>query len=239
MLRQGMTMKRLRVLAIAVAVAFVPALGSAQTLNINKDRIQFSDGTQQSSAATVTSTRTVTVSPVVGNIGASGQNFIDAIAAITSAADANLFFPYLVIIEPGLYNVGATNTTLPQYVSLRGAGQGRTTILGNPTTGAVLTLVGSNRISDLSVAHGGAAARRAPTTLIGSPPSRQDGGAERRAQPGVRRPRCCRGVPADGGIILRWSPAGDAPEVGASGNSFGAGPVFSRSRQMQNGAFGA
>ena len=150
--------KRLLLLAIIPATYFAadpPAF--AQNLNITNDRIQFSDGTQQSTAATTTSSRTINVSPVVGDGVASGQALLNAIADITTAADASSNFPYFIVIEPGVYNIQTNSITLPQYVNMRGAGPDATQIRGKPSSGAdpVLLTSGDGVISDMTIRHRG------------------------------------------------------------------------------------
>ena len=153
--------------AVALTYLLVHPPAPAQNINITKDRIQFSDGTQQSTAATTTSARTVTVNPTIGNATTSGQTLRDAIAAI---AGASADFPYHVILEPGTFDLGATTLNLPEFVNLRGAGMSATVIRGNPVSAAtdpVLRTNGNGVISDLTVRHKGGAGINGRTVIAG------------------------------------------------------------------------
>ena len=62
--------------------------------------------------------RTVVVSPV-GTSAENGQALLNALAGITaSAAD-----PYLLKLEPGVYDLGASPLTMKQYVDVEGSGE--------------------------------------------------------------------------------------------------------------------
>jgi hypothetical protein len=71
--------------------------------------------------------RTVIVSPVAGNPTASGAALLTAIAGITTASATN---PYLLKIEPGVYDVGATHFQMKEWVDVEGSGIDVTTIQG-------------------------------------------------------------------------------------------------------------
>jgi len=167
----GPVVRTILLFSIAAAAYLIVASSAlAQNLNITKDRIQFSDGTQQSSAATTTSARTVTVSPTIGDASASGQTLRDAIDAIALANDATLSFPYHVILEPGVFDVGATTLELPEFVNLRGAGMSVTRIRGNPVsadTNPVLRTNGNGLIRDLKVKHKGGAGLNGRAVIAG------------------------------------------------------------------------
>jgi hypothetical protein len=83
--------------------------------------------------------RTIVVSPVPGDPVASGTNLRQAIASIADASSTN---PYLVSIEPGVFDLGTTPLTLLDAVDVQGAGQGTTTIKGTLSTfnGYILVL---------------------------------------------------------------------------------------------------
>lgn len=156
----------------AAAYLLLPSSASAQNLNITRDRIQFSDGTQQSTAATTTSARTVTVSPVINDVNASGQALLDAIADIAAAGDATMAFPYSVILEPGAYDIQGNSINLPRYVSLRGAGPDVTRIRGNPSTEAdpVLLTNGDGVISGMTIRHRGGGSITSGRAVIAAGP---------------------------------------------------------------------
>ncbi|HOP46153.1 MAG TPA: hypothetical protein PK874_00705 [Desulfobacteraceae bacterium] len=83
--------------------------------------------------------RTVLVSPVAGDTSASGTALIQSLNAITDASATN---PYLIKLEPGVYDLGSNHLSLKEYVDIEGSGETATTItaLGSDTedTGTVL-----------------------------------------------------------------------------------------------------
>lgn len=70
--------------------------------------------------------RTVLVSPVIGDPVASGTALLNALAGITDASASN---PYLLKIEPGVYDLGTAPLNLKQYVDVEGSGEGATRVL--------------------------------------------------------------------------------------------------------------
>jgi hypothetical protein len=72
--------------------------------------------------------RTVLVSPVPGNPVASGTALRNALAAISSPSATN---PWLVKIEPGIFDVGTTSLQMRSWVDIAGSGIGVTTIRGS------------------------------------------------------------------------------------------------------------
>lgn len=71
--------------------------------------------------------RTVVVSPV----GTSAENGAALVAALEGIADNSATNPWLVKLEPGIYEVGAQTLTLKPYVDIEGSGRSLTTIGGN------------------------------------------------------------------------------------------------------------
>ena len=71
--------------------------------------------------------RTIVVSPSTPTPAGNGAVLASALAAITGSAVTN---PYLVWIEPGVYDLGTTQLTIPSYVDVQGSGQDTTTIEG-------------------------------------------------------------------------------------------------------------
>ena len=53
------------------------------------------------------------------------------LAVINKISDASEANPYLVVIEPGIYDVGSTPVVMKDYVDIQGSGQGMTTIKGS------------------------------------------------------------------------------------------------------------
>ena len=93
---------RLAVSAVAVAAMAAPA--DARPVNLD---------------------RTVFVSPVDGNPVASGARLLAAVAAITDASATN---PWLVRIEPGVYDLNGQSLAMKSYVDVEGSGTGVTTV---------------------------------------------------------------------------------------------------------------
>jgi len=72
--------------------------------------------------------RTVLVSPVPGDPVASGTALRNALAGISSPSSTNR---WLVKIEPGTFDIGATALPMRAWVDIEGSGIGATTIRGN------------------------------------------------------------------------------------------------------------
>ncbi|HEY0555365.1 MAG TPA: hypothetical protein VGG20_13970 [Thermoanaerobaculia bacterium] len=70
---------------------------------------------------------TVQVSPVAGSPTASGTALLNALAGIAGASAAN---PYVIKIDPGVYNLGSTPLVMKSYVDIEGSGQGSTSLQG-------------------------------------------------------------------------------------------------------------
>lgn len=71
---------------------------------------------------------TVYVSPVAGNPTASGTNLLNALAGITTASATN---PYVLKLDPGIYDVGSTIVQMKAYVDIEGSGQQSTIVRGS------------------------------------------------------------------------------------------------------------
>ncbi len=82
--------------------------------------------------------RTVVVRPV----GTAAENGAALQAALAGIADAAEGKPYLLKIEPGIYNLGSHRLEMKEYVDIEGSGVETTTILGRGSsrddTGAVI-----------------------------------------------------------------------------------------------------
>jgi hypothetical protein len=70
----------------------------------------------------------VLVSPVPGNPIASGTALRNALSGIASPSSTN---PWLVKVEPGIYDIGTTSLPMRAWVDVEGSGSGTTTIQGN------------------------------------------------------------------------------------------------------------
>ncbi len=73
--------------------------------------------------------RTVVVRPV-GTATENGTALLTALAGIVGSSATN---PYLLKIEPGIYDLGGTSLTLQQFVDVEGSGEGITKITHNET----------------------------------------------------------------------------------------------------------
>jgi hypothetical protein len=101
--------------------------------------LQFPDGTSQTTAA-AGFVRTIIVSPGA-NPTASGTTLMNAINGITTNSSTN---PYLIKIEPGIYDLGSTPLTMKPYVDIEGSGEGVTMITGSGSANQAGTVNGAN-----------------------------------------------------------------------------------------------
>jgi hypothetical protein len=72
--------------------------------------------------------RTIVVSPVVGDSAASGTALLTALNGISGHGSSN---PYLVKIEPGVYDIGASALTMKTSVDIEGSGEEATFIVSS------------------------------------------------------------------------------------------------------------
>lgn len=101
--------------------------------------------------------RTIVVSPVPGNPGASGAALENAVAQ-TSASSAS--DPWLIKLEPGLFEVGSTLQMGP-YLHIEGSGEGVSVITKNgdsSTNGGTIRMADNSELRRLTVENRGAAA---------------------------------------------------------------------------------
>lgn len=107
---------------------------AGKAANLNADKL---DGREGSAFARAYE-RTVVVGPV-GTPEQNGAALKNALAGITNASESN---PYLLKIEPGVYDVGSQDTPLAMkpWVDIEGSGEGVTTLTasGDSNTGAVV-----------------------------------------------------------------------------------------------------
>jgi hypothetical protein len=75
--------------------------------------------------------RTIVVSPGA-NPTASGANLIAAMSQPVSPSATN---PWLIKVEPGIYDIGTSTLSMSSFVDIEGSGEARTKILGHPTAG--------------------------------------------------------------------------------------------------------
>lgn len=105
---------------------------------LNADTV---DG-QEASAFQGKYVRTVVVSPVPGDPLASGTALLNALAGITEASADN---PYLLKIEPGVYDLGTSALVMKEWVDIEGSGELVTTIKSSgSSSGGTGTVVGAD-----------------------------------------------------------------------------------------------
>lgn len=90
--------------------------------------------------------RTVIVSPYLDGGGnqdpiQSGQVLLAALASITTATEVN---PYLVKLEPGIYDLDYLSLTMKEWVDIEGSGRNMTTIRSRVTTAGDAVVFGSD-----------------------------------------------------------------------------------------------
>ena len=102
--------------------------------------------------SSLASAQVVNVSPVPGNPAASGTNLLNALAGIVDAASAK---PYVLRLDPGIYDIGSTALAMKPWVDIEGSGQQNTIIRGAGNNTGFLTAVvlGANNaeLRDLQV----------------------------------------------------------------------------------------
>jgi hypothetical protein len=83
-----------------------------------------------------------------------GENLIRAVAAISNPSAAN---PYLVKVEPGIYDFGSSSLFMRPFVDLEGSGEGVTTITSTVPTGyGTVAGVDNSEVRFLTVKNTGA-----------------------------------------------------------------------------------
>lgn len=92
-----------------------------------------------------THTRTILVSPA-DSPATSGARLLAAVAA---ASDSSAEKPYLIKIEPGIYDLGFSTLQMRSYVDIEGSGQGVTIIRGERQTDDVTGLVNAASNTEL------------------------------------------------------------------------------------------
>lgn len=78
--------------------------------------------------------RTVVVSPIPGDPAASGAALV---AALDAVADASVGNPWLVKLEPGVYDLGGHSLAMKPFVDIEGSGEIVTRITGSSNGGTV------------------------------------------------------------------------------------------------------
>ena len=119
--------------AIAGDVVVDGNISAGGTIVANGSGFQFPDSTVQSTASFPEHKRIVVVSPV-GTPAENGATLLNVIAGISPSAAE----PYMLKIEPGVYDVGPNQVYTKQYLDVEGSGQISTRIRGTyPAAGAL------------------------------------------------------------------------------------------------------
>ncbi len=106
--------------------------------------------------ATVSYIRTIVVSPIPGDPTGSGNALLNALSAIAGNSASS---PFLLKIEPGVYDIGATALTMKTFVDVEGSGENATFIVasrGNAsltTTAAAVIAAANAELRQLSVTN--------------------------------------------------------------------------------------
>ena len=108
-------------------------------------------------AAVVDYQRTVVVSPIGPTETDNGAELLTALSSISTAIPApSATNPWLLKVEPGVYDVGSAPVLLPSHVDMEGSGQGVTLVRGSvidalPAQHGVITVAGHSEVRQLSV----------------------------------------------------------------------------------------
>ncbi len=94
---------------------------------------------------------TVLVSPV-GTPSENGASLLSRLAAITDASSST---PYLLKIEPGIYDIGDNTLQMKWFVDIEGSGQTPTLIKGHPSSLGVVSGIHEAELRFLSIRHEG------------------------------------------------------------------------------------
>ncbi len=124
-----------------------------------------------STAAAQTSS-TVVISPIIGNPQASANQIVAALAAILDNGPAR---PYLIKIEPGVYDFGPQSLFMKPWVDIEGSGHDITTFLaqGKPDFAIGTVVTASNaELRQLTVKTLGAGHEAAVGIVVQTPNSR-------------------------------------------------------------------
>jgi len=91
--------------------------------------------------------RTVVVNPVPGSATASGTGLLTALSAISGSS----LNPWLVKVEPGVYDIGTSSLQMKPFVDLEGSGQGTTRIQGQGAD--TVRLSNNSELRDLTASN--------------------------------------------------------------------------------------
>lgn len=104
--------------------------------------------------------RTEIVSPA-GNAIANGVHLVNALNSITGATVDS---PWLIKIEPGIYDIGLSSLAMKPYVDVEGSGEGITTIIGHGAT--TVQGASNSELRFLTIANTGVGATDVAALLV-------------------------------------------------------------------------
>lgn len=182
---------------------------------------------QGAAARPVNLDRTVHVSPVAGNPAASGARLLGALDGITTASADN---PWLLKIEPGVYDLAGQSLVMKAYVDVEGSGEGVTTVRSTvDRVGTVqgaehaelrgLTVVNTGAMDAMALVSGAGTFAASRVTCLAQGGSRSAAGAVNYADGGTFRDMTVRaeggdvatGFATDGGVLVRVRAFASAP----------------------------
>ncbi|WP_189398683.1 hypothetical protein [Arenicella chitinivorans] len=107
---------------------------------------------------------------VVGGSGTDSENGAALLAALDLVTTASASSPWLILVEPGVFNLAASELVLIPYVSLRGAGIDVTTIsaAASSTGNRAIELQGNNLLSHLSITDSSTASSSGAVVTTGN-----------------------------------------------------------------------
>lgn len=93
------------------------------------------------------------------SVATSGGDFTSPVTAVNSITDASASNPYLIVIAPGIYDIGSDQLVMKEYVSIAGSGQSISVIRGqrdkgsggSATLGALLVGASNTELRDLTI----------------------------------------------------------------------------------------
>jgi hypothetical protein len=109
--------------------------------------------------------RTVIVSPTGGSATANGTLLSNALSGISGASSSN---PYLLLIEPGVYDIGANTLADSSYIDIQGSGQDVTTVEAESSD--AISLPDNSELSDLAVENAESSGGPVAITVTGGSP---------------------------------------------------------------------
>lgn len=96
--------------------------------------------------------RTILVNPVPGNPVESGSRLLTAMSRVASPSSTD---PWLVKLEPGIYDIEDAQLVMMPFADVEGSGEGVTLITGVPAAQGTVVGAADSELRDLTVEHRG------------------------------------------------------------------------------------